>query len=453
MGAGVAQGVGRHETGTGNDVIVHQQNHVPRARLHTDVECRHLADGVGREMAHGREVAPERFELAGRTIDVAIEHDDHFSGGGVGRDGAHEAPQQVTPVPGGEDDRHGRRARARVRPPVAFIAWGAVSGRSREIADALGGEAHCLFPPEATWRPHPIVRYLLCSLDTIRYVLSRRPRSLVVTNPPVVAGLVTLACGRIIGSPVVLDSHPGAFGAQGDAVSARLQAVNRWLVRHADGSIVASAPWVDQVQAWGGEAVELHEAPGFDAPARTVRRNGPLRVLCVGRLAPDEPFEEMIRAAALVPDCTFLVTGHVERVPQVRELAPPNLTFTGFLPSDQYEAALVDADIVMTLTTEPSSIMRAAYEAVYARRPLIVTDWPLGCEVFPYAVHVHNDTESIAEGVRRARDEFDALVAMTEQARAVQLSRWSMQIPQLRRMLRIPDHEGDGSSEGPNAGS
>ena len=99
--------------------------------------------------------------------------------------------------------------------------------------------------------------------------------------------------------------------------------------------------------------------------------------------------------------------------------------------------------------------MRAAYEAVYARRPLIVTDWPLGREVFPYAVHVHNDADSIAEGIRRARDEIGALEAVTDEARAVQLARWSTQIPQVRRMLQLPDHERDGSSEGEgsNAGA
>jgi glycosyltransferase involved in cell wall biosynthesis len=289
---------------------------------------------------------------------------------------------------------------------------------------------------------------MLCTVDTVLYVLRRRPRSLVVTNPPVVAGLVTLAVGRLIGSPVVLDSHPGAFGAQGDSVSARLQGVNRWLVRHVDGCIVASEPWVEQVRAWGGAAVELHEAPGLDAPAHSEPRTGPLRFLCVGRLVPDEPFEEMVRAAGLVPDCTFFVTGRVERVPGLRDQAPPNVTFTGFLPSEDYERAVLDADVIMTLTTEPSSIMRAAYEAVYARRPLIVTDWPLGREMFPYAVHVRNETQSIAEGIRRARDEIDALVGVTDEARAVQLARWSTQIPQLCRMLQLPGHEGDGSSEG-----
>ena len=245
---------------------------------------------------------------------------------------------------------------------------------------------------------------MLCTVDTVLYVLRRRPRSLVVTNPPVVAGLVTLAVGRLIGSPVVLDSHPGAFGAEGDSVSARLQGVNRWLVRHVDGCIVASEPWVEQVRAWGGAAVELHEAPGVDPPAHSEPWTGPLRFLCVGRLVPDEPFEEMVLVPlASCPTAPSSSPGVSSAFPGCSDQAPPNVTFTGFLPSEDYERGVLDADVIMTLTTEPSSIMRAAYEAVYARRPLIVTDWPLGREVFPYAVHVHNDTESIAEGIRRAR--------------------------------------------------
>ena len=207
------------------------------------------------------------------------------------------------------------------------------------------------------------------------------------------------------------------------------------------------------MRAWGGAAIEVHEAPGLDAPARATPVTDRLHILCVGRLAPDEPFEEMIKAAHLVPDVTFLVTGDVERVPSLPDRAPANVTFTGFLPKDEYERALLEADVVMTLTTEPSSVMRAAYEAVYARRPLIVTDWPIDLNLFPYAVHVHNAADSIAEGVRRARDGFGELVRQADAARAVQLTRWSTQIPQLRRMLEIPDHEGDGSNDGSKAPS
>ena len=31
------------------------------------------------------------------------------------------------------------------RPPVSFIAWSPVGGRSEEIAEALGGEARCFY--------------------------------------------------------------------------------------------------------------------------------------------------------------------------------------------------------------------------------------------------------------------------------------------------------------------
>ncbi len=321
---------------------------------------------------------------------------------------------------------------------MSFVAWGAVSGRSREIAAALGGEAHCLFPPESSWRPHAAIRYVLCTLNTVFYVARRRPRSLVVTNPPLLAGFVVLACGRLTGSPVVLDSHPGGFGAQGDAVSARLQAFHQWLATHVDGCAVASQPWVDVVTQWGGKAIELHEAPGeLDVPPPPGPTSDALRVLCVGRLAPDEPSEALIRAAALVPDCEFFVTGDPKRAPELVDLAPANVTFTGFLDPDAYGLALQEADVVLTLTTEPSSVMRAAYEAVYTRRPLIVTDWPVGRTLFPYAVHVPNDPTGIADGVRRARESFSVLAGSTDDARALQLHRWEAQLHELRLMLRL----------------
>jgi len=434
----------RDETGTGNDVVIHEQHHLTPAPIHPERERRHLPALLGQDRTQVGKLVAEHLEEHARTVHVAVEHDHDLCRRRVTCDGLDEGAEQVTPVPRGDDHRN---ARKRARPAVAFVAWGAVSGRSREIAAALGGEAHCLFPPESSWRPHAAIRYLLCTVDTVAYLARRRPRSLVVTNPPLVAGFVVLACGRLLGCPVVLDSHPGGFGAQGDSFSARLQAVHRWLARHVDGCAVASQPWVDVVTSWGGRAIQLHEAPGeLEQPVDSRPRSAALRVLCVGRLAPDEPSEAVIRAAALVPGCEFFVTGDVSRAPELRDVAPPNVTFTGFLDPGAYGEALRAADVVMTLTTEPSSVMRAAYEAVYARKPVIVTDWPVGRELFPYAVHVGNDAESIAEGVRHADEGFAPLLRTTDEARDLQLERWEAQLHQLRLMLGLPPHEEDGSS-------
>ena len=367
----MAPSVAGHQAGVGEHVVVHQKHHVTGGGLDAAPEGNHLAFRIDQDRTHRGKRLLELLEKRIRPVDVAVEHDDHLARGRVGRHRLKEGKQPLTASP----RRHDHRDRGqRTRPAVSFVAWGAVSGRSSEIAAALGGEAHCRFPPESTWRPHAAVRYALCTLDTVAYLLRRRPRAIIVTNPPLVAGYVAWACARLLGCPVVLDSHPGGFGAQGDHVSAKLQGLHRWLARHVDGCAVASAPWVEVVESWGGRAVELHEAPPGALPASLgdleERPGGPtergLRVLCVGRLAPDEPSEEVAAAAALVPDCRFLVTGDPKRAPTLIERAPPNVTFTGYLAHDDYLRALQEADVVMTLTTEPSSVMRAAYEAVYA---------------------------------------------------------------------------------------
>jgi glycosyltransferase involved in cell wall biosynthesis len=130
------------------------------------------------------------------------------------------------------------------------------------------------------------------------------------------------------------------------------------------------------------------------------------------------------------------VTGDLSKCPRrLREAASPNVRFTGFLSGEDYELALLDADVVLALTTEPSSVVRAGYEAVYAERPLVVSDWPASREVFPHAVHVTNDAVGIAAGLRRAVFEHERLVQAAPAAVALQRSRWDAQLDALRERL------------------
>lgn len=317
---------------------------------------------------------------------------------------------------------------------LVFLAWGAVAGRSAEIAAVLGGEAVSLYPPGPGRRPHASLRYVACTLATVRR-LRRRPGFVVVTNPPVLAGLVAAACGRRYGFPVALDSHPGAFGAQGDGLSRRLLPLHRALAGRVAFSMVAAAPWAAQVTSWGGRAVVVHEAPGF-RPTPPPPRRGRLRVLCVGRLAADEPVAAVLEAAGRAPGCELLVTGDPGRLGEaVRSSAPDNVRFVGFLDAAAYGEAVAGAHAVLTLTTEPASVMRAAYEAVYAGRPLVVSDWPIGRETFPFAVHVANDAASIAAGLGRLVEGYEDLVAACPEARRVQVARWQGQERALRQEI------------------
>ena len=284
-------------------------------------------------------------------------------------------------------------------------------------------------------------------MATVVHVLRHRPSVVVVTNPPLPAGLVAWAAGRAVGARVALDSHPGGFGAQGDRVAARLQRGHRWLARRVDLSIVAAPAWRDQVVAWGGRAVVVHEAPGAWLPIPP-RRHRRLRVLYVGRFAPDEPWEAVLDAAAAAPECDVLLTGDGRRAGARLSRPPDNVRLVGYLDAERYREAVTEADVVVCLTTEPGSIMRAACEAVWAERPLVVSDWPAAREVFPHALHVANDGPSLATALHQVDAHYDELAAAAPAARRRQMARWQEQRRQLVEQLGLCEPTGERATTG-----
>jgi glycosyltransferase involved in cell wall biosynthesis len=327
------------------------------------------------------------------------------------------------------------------RPPVSFIAWSPLGGRSEEIAGALGGEARCFYRRGRFGKLSVLGRYLWSAVETVRYLRARRPRTVIATNPPIFPALVAFTYARARGARLALDSHPGGFGLQGDRFSRLLQPLHVWLVRRAATTLVTDDRLARRVDGWGGRADIVHEAPidWRGMPRRTLRARP--RVLFVCIFQRDEPVGEVLEAARRCPELDFDVTGDPAKCPsKLREGAPPNVRFVGFLTGEDYERAVLDADVVLTLTTEPSSVVRAGYEAVYAERPLVVSDWPVSREVFPHAVHAANDAPGIAAGLRRAVSEHERLVAVAPQALALQRARWDEQLTALRsRLTPTPD--------------
>jgi glycosyltransferase involved in cell wall biosynthesis len=197
-----------------------------------------------------------------------------------------------------------------------------------------------------------------------------------------------------------------------------------------------------QIRDWGGTAEILHEAPPLWRTPGGESRDDGFRALFVCRFAADEPVQEVIEAAGRNPEVDVEITGELELAPDgLISGAPGNVRFTGFLGEADYAEAIGRADVVISLTTEPTSVMRSAYEAVYAHRPLLVSDFPPLRELFPFAIHVRNDADGIAEGLRRAREESSGLVARAEEARRLQSQRWKSQLELLRINLNQTEAE------------
>jgi glycosyl transferase family 4 len=330
------------------------------------------------------------------------------------------------------------------RPRVSFLAWSVNSARTADLASVFGGEGRAYYALQLVHRWAVPLRYLLDAGRTIAYLMSRRPRAVVVTNPPIFPALIALAYARMARVPLVLDSHISAFGLAGDRLSRLLLPLHAWLVRRVDSTLVSDDELAAVVRRWGGRADIVHEPPlaGELSAAQGVRERP--RILYVTIFSGDEPLEAVIDAAAAVPSVDVHVTGDLRRCPPgVRASAPSNVTFVGYLRGERYTAALGDADVVLTLSNERNSVMRTAYEAVYARRPLIVPDRPLLRALFPYAVHVPITAQGIAMGIRTALDRHTELMGVAQEARTLQEERWRRQRKTLESLIEARSFPAD----------
>jgi hypothetical protein len=327
------------------------------------------------------------------------------------------------------------------RSAVSFIAWSSVSGRSEEIAEALGGDSRCFYDFGIVDSRFIPIRYLASAVRTVLFLLWRRPRAVIASNPPIFPGAIAYLYGRLTGARVVLDSHPLSFLTEtSPKVVTATMPISRRLVPRVDGVMVTVDDFAEAVHRQGGKALVLHEAPPlWQAPSPPPLAPRPL-VLLVGIFAGDEPVDLAAEAAWRLPDIDFQITGDLRRCPpELLANKAPNVEFVGFLDQAAYRAAFGRANVIVTLTERAEDVSRVASEAVSARRPLIVSDWPAARRYYPYAVPVENTVDGVAAGVRRAVDEYDELSGPSaDRALAEQAERWQEQLAGLRGLIGSP---------------
>ena len=323
------------------------------------------------------------------------------------------------------------------RPDITFIAWVREDSRSRSLAEGLGGEARTFFDLSIHRRALVPLRYLISAVRTLLYLTTRRPRAAAIQSPPQPAAALVALWARLARAPLVLDTHPANFETEG--IHHRMQPLLRAVVPAANCCIVTTERLGEQITAWGGTPVVVHEAPMPWATESTPRTPGPASsVIFICTFAPDEPLDAVLGAAALAPQITFRITGDLRRLPQgVRDRAPANVEWLGYLGVEDYVAALRDADVVMSLSERSDSVPRSAHEAVDALRPVVLTDRDHMRPLFTHAVWVDNTPESIAAGVADAVARADELSAVALDARAAQWARWEDQLARLRSLIAV----------------
>ena len=324
----------------------------------------------------------------------------------------------------------------RRRPRPLIIGWTPIAGRQHELARALDARCFVLYPSRRLPRWATPARYVLSALITILVLIRHRPRVVVVTNPPVFAGLVVAAYTTLSRGTFVLDSIRVASASRAIASVHSCKESHRAVAARARAVLVTDAALAARVDAWGGRGLVFHEAPGeiSATPAPPLAPRPAVLFVCI--FAPDEPVALVLEAARRVPGIDVRITGDPSKAdPALLHAAPPNVTWLGFLPPTAYREELAATNLVLVLTDEEHSIVRAGYEAVWAGRPLVVSDTPGLRNAFPDAVHTTHNVEEVCAALQHAVRHYGELCGAAGAARTRQAATVEQQLARLRAAL------------------
>ncbi len=219
---------------------------------------------------------------------------------------------------------------------------------------------------------------------------------------------------------LVVDAHSNAVI---NAVTGRPRPT-RWLSR-ADLVVVTTQRLADLLARAGVRALPLHDPPLPAAEQPPLSQT----VLMPASWYADEPWQDVLGAARLLPDVQFLLTGR----PPAGVAAPANVRLTGYVSVEEYAQLVATATVVLALTTRDDTMQRAAYEAVAAGRPVVASGTrALRGHLSRGTVFTGGGADDLARAVRSALDGADRLAAEVVSMRAEHEERFARDLAAVR---------------------
>jgi glycosyltransferase involved in cell wall biosynthesis len=283
---------------------------------------------------------------------------------------------------------------------AVFLVWGPPGRgpRSRAFGRALGIDVVYVSASAKRGRLAALYKYPVQMVQTVRVLRRRRPRVVFVQSPPSLAVMAAWAYAKATRARFVVDAHSCAMRS---FWWTRPRWLYRGLTRSAAATLVTNAHYAASLEADGGRTLVIRDVPLPGADWAAEPAGGGFDVMVVNTFAPDEPLEEIVRAAEGLPEVTFHVTGDLRRVGGAPPPAPANVRFTGFLSDEDYRASMASVGAVLCLTTHDHTMQRGACEALWAGRPIVTSDWELLRDYFDDGTeHVDNSAEAIRAAVR-----------------------------------------------------
>jgi glycosyltransferase involved in cell wall biosynthesis len=324
-----------------------------------------------------------------------------------------------------------------------FIVWKKYQRRVEVLAPILDLEIHYFhYSWEEKSKIFKALSFILKFVDTLKCLFQKKPSIVFLQFPPTPALYCVALYSWIRGTRYVSDCHLGIMNA-------------RWLKwLYAKKLLTKGKVIVHNDHLIEQAITSINVRPYVVRDGIAKRQSGDLiksallkdlglapnkYVIIPWGISSDEPITEVIEAARLLPDITFVMTWYYEKISStIRNNLPSNLLLTGYLRIDDFNLLFANSGVALVLTKLEATQLSGMQEAMAFEIPAVVTDLKTTRYLYKaYPVYVRNDPESIADGVTFALKNKHVLEEKMKKLRIETEKEFSDQIEYLKTSLDL----------------
>ena len=247
----------------------------------------------------------------------------------------------------------------------AWITWER-QPRNYAMANLIGAKYY-----EFNYKKPKFQRYLLCIKNTIE-VFKGDYDVIFVQNPSIVLCFFSIFLKRIYKKKLVIDAHnAGVYPAEGRY--RLLQSLNKYILRHADITIVTNQHLLDSISKWGIKGIVITDPLPDYAESFFDTQVVPKKVMVICSWAEDEPIDIYLDTAKKMTSYDFYFTGNNKKY-EFKTSIPKNVKLMGFVDESEYLNCLFSSSVILDLTTRDDCLVCGAYESISAEKPVVLTD-------------------------------------------------------------------------------
>jgi glycosyltransferase involved in cell wall biosynthesis len=214
--------------------------------------------------------------------------------------------------------------------------------------------------------------------------------------------------------------------------------LSNYSIKNADMTIVTNEYLKHLIEKKGGRAFVLQDKLPEFFNRKIVPLKGKYNVIFVCTFSPDEPVDEVIKAADYFPnDICIYITGPYHKYNKLsRTIIPSNVILTGFLEEEDYQSLLQSGTLLLTLTDRDHTLLCSAYESVAVGKPFIMSKKNDLREYFYKGnATTENFAKDIAKAVNIVLERYNVFTKEIEELKLELQNAWEKRFAEFKNIL------------------